>query len=103
MLEDLNDYDDGARNEADVGIAGAGSGGITPARKRPYASVSSLVTGPDEARIPAFGSDSLAGSALFPTAGRANPTLTIIALTLRLAEHLAGRLAARPEVLGNAA
>jgi choline dehydrogenase-like flavoprotein len=32
----------------------------------------------------------VAGSSVFPTAGSANPTLTIVALTLRLAEHLNG-------------
>lgn len=32
----------------------------------------------------------IAGSAVFPTSGQANPTLTIIALALRLADHLAG-------------
>ena len=31
----------------------------------------------------------IAGSSVFPTSGQANPTLTVIALTLRLAEHLA--------------
>ena len=34
----------------------------------------------------------LAGSSLFSAAGAANPTFTILALSLRLADHLAGRL-----------
>ena len=32
----------------------------------------------------------VAGSSVFPTAGNANPTLTIVALAIRLAEHLQG-------------
>ncbi len=35
----------------------------------------------------------IAGSAVFPTASQANPTLTLIALALRLGEHLSQRLA----------
>jgi choline dehydrogenase-like flavoprotein len=30
----------------------------------------------------------IAGSSVFPTAGAANPTLSLVALTLRLADHL---------------
>jgi len=36
----------------------------------------------------------VAGSSVFPTAGYANPTLTIVALALRLAQHLEARLKA---------
>ena len=32
----------------------------------------------------------VAGSSVFPTAGRAGPTYTLVALALRLADHLAG-------------
>jgi choline dehydrogenase-like flavoprotein len=38
----------------------------------------------------------VAGSAVFPTSSQANPTLTLIALSLRLARHLVQRLAPRP-------
>ena len=34
----------------------------------------------------------VAGSSVFPTSGSANPTLTLVALTLRLAGHLKDRL-----------
>ena len=42
-----------------------------------------------------FGLDNLfiAGSAVFPTSSQANPTLTIVALSLRLADHLKARIA----------
>jgi choline dehydrogenase-like flavoprotein len=36
----------------------------------------------------------VAGSSVFPSTGNANPTLTIVALAIRLADHLKGRLAA---------
>ncbi len=36
----------------------------------------------------------IAGSSVFPTAGRANPTFTLVALALRLADHLKRELAA---------
>jgi choline dehydrogenase-like flavoprotein len=35
----------------------------------------------------------VASSAVFPTAGAANPTLTIVALALRLADHIKRQLA----------
>jgi choline dehydrogenase-like flavoprotein len=35
----------------------------------------------------------IAGSSVFPTGGQANPTLTIVALALRLADHLQAKIA----------
>ena len=35
----------------------------------------------------------VAGSAAFPTSSQANPTLTLVALSLRLGKHLSQRLA----------
>ena len=45
-----------------------------------------------DAQCKVHGVDNLfiAGSAVFPTSGHANPTLTIVALAIRLAEHLQG-------------
>jgi choline dehydrogenase-like flavoprotein len=40
----------------------------------------------------------IAGSSVFPTGGFANPTLTILALTLRLAAHLESELRTTPEI-----
>ena len=35
----------------------------------------------------------IAGSSVFPTSGCSNPTLTLVALAVRLADHLRNRLA----------
>jgi choline dehydrogenase-like flavoprotein len=35
----------------------------------------------------------VAGAAVFPTAGCANPTLTLVAMSLRLSDHLKTKLA----------
>jgi choline dehydrogenase-like flavoprotein len=45
------------------------------------------------ARVHGLANLSVAGSSVFPTVGCANPTLTIVALALRLADHLRGELA----------
>ena len=42
----------------------------------------------------------VAGSSVFPTAGHANPTLMIVALAVRLAEHLQGRLSRKVGTAG---
>ena len=42
----------------------------------------------------------ITGSAVFPTSGYANPTLTIVALAVRLGEHLKRELAREPNLLG---
>lgn len=42
-------------------------------------------------RVHGIGNLYIAGPSVFPTGGYANPVLTIIALTLRLADHLKGR------------
>lgn len=47
---------------------------------------SSVVDG--EARVHGMTNLSLAGAAIFPTSGQANPTLTLVALALRLADRL---------------
>ena len=49
-----------------------------------------------DAHCRVFGIDNLyiGGSSVFTTGGHANPTFTVVQLSLRLADHLAGRLAA---------
>jgi choline dehydrogenase-like flavoprotein len=39
-------------------------------------------------RVHGIGNLYVAGSSVFPTTGIANPTLTLIALTIRLGDHL---------------
>jgi choline dehydrogenase-like flavoprotein len=40
----------------------------------------------------------IAGASVFPTSGYANPTLTVLALTLRLVDHVRGTVLARGSV-----
>ena len=46
-----------------------------------------------DCRVHSVGNLYVAGSAAFPTSSQANPTLTLIALSLRLGDHLSQRLA----------
>lgn len=50
----------------------------------------SVVNG--DCRVHGIGNLYLAGAAVFPTSSQANPTLTIVALALRLSQHLADQL-----------
>jgi choline dehydrogenase-like flavoprotein len=45
-----------------------------------------------DCRVHGLGNLYVAGSSVFPTGGFANPTLTIVAMALRLTDHLRGRL-----------
>jgi choline dehydrogenase-like flavoprotein len=44
-----------------------------------------------DCRVHGIGNLYVASASVFPTSGQANPTLTLLALTFRLAEHL-GRI-----------
>ena len=43
-----------------------------------------------DGRVHGIGNLFVAGSGLFPTYGASNPTMNLVALTLRLADHLKG-------------
>jgi choline dehydrogenase-like flavoprotein len=44
-----------------------------------------------DCRVHGYSNLFVAGSSVFPSGGYANPTITIVALALRLADHLAGK------------
>jgi choline dehydrogenase-like flavoprotein len=46
----------------------------------------------ENCRVHGFGNLFLAGSSVFTTGGYANPTLTIVALAMRLGDHLGDQL-----------
>jgi choline dehydrogenase-like flavoprotein len=48
-----------------------------------------------DCRVHSVGNLYIAGSSVFPTSSQANPTLTLMALSLRLAQHLGQRLSPR--------
>lgn len=47
----------------------------------------------EDCRVHGVGNLFVSGSASFPTSSQANPTLTVVALSLRMAEYLKGLLA----------
>jgi choline dehydrogenase-like flavoprotein len=53
-----------------------------------------------EGRIHGVDNLFVASSATFPTSSQANPTLTVIALALRLAQHLKSKLVAPSPTAG---
>ena len=59
-------------------------------------------TGVVDSNCRVFGSHNLyvVGASVFPTSGHANPTLTIVALALRLADHLSTRVSGSSEAGG---
>jgi choline dehydrogenase-like flavoprotein len=54
-------------------------------------------------RVHSVGNLYVAGSSVFATSGHANPTFTIVALALRLADDLRRTLTARPQAAVNEA
>ncbi len=82
------DVDDSDNASADVGTVGWHLMGTTRMARDPKQGVV-------DADLRVHGIDNLyvASSSVFPTVGYSNPTLTIVALALRLADHLASRLA----------
>ena len=70
MIRDSRSIPAGAELDCDLCIVGSGAAGITLALQFLY----------------------VVGCATFPTSGQANPTLTIVAIALRLARHLEASL-----------
>jgi choline dehydrogenase-like flavoprotein len=88
-----------ARIVADIESAGLGRIELLPGSRldpnaHHHAGTTRMSDGPDEGVVDrdcrVHGVDNLyvAGASVFPTAGYANPTLTIVALAIRLADHL---------------
>jgi hypothetical protein len=73
-----------------IGVGGGHTIGTTRMGSAPSSSVVD-----SDCRVHGYNNLFVAGSSVFPTAGYANPTLTIVALALRLADTLAKRTESR--------
>jgi choline dehydrogenase-like flavoprotein len=95
---DIGDFDyDREAVEADVVRYGA-YGGHHLGTARMGSNPRTSVVDPD-GRVHNVSNLFIVGGATFPTSSQANPTLTIVALALRLAAHLKAELAAAPSAL----
>jgi choline dehydrogenase-like flavoprotein len=92
------DYDPAGVERQILGAGAYGGHHIGTARMG-ASPASSVVDG--DCRVHGMTNLYVAGSAVFATSGQANPTLTIVALALRLADHVA-RAVARPATSGTA-
>jgi choline dehydrogenase-like flavoprotein len=87
----LADWVSGGRLEAGVLSDGCHPTGTTRMASDPRCGVVDA-----DCRVHGVDGLYIAGSSVFPTAGHANPTLMIIAMAARLAEHLKARLSKSP-------
>ena len=88
MFANLNNLGETKEIACDRCIVGGSAAGITRMASDPAKGIVN-----PECRLFDVENISIAGSSVFPTIGYANPTLTIVALALRLAEHLKKQLA----------
>lgn len=104
LRDDLNEQAIGqltlAPNEADIETVVRRDGAYGGHHIGTLRMSASPVSGVVDADCKVFGINNLyvAGSAVFPTSSQANPTLTIVALALRLAEHLGSAATRVPKV-----
>lgn len=108
MIQDADQIVRDTIIQADICIVGGGPAGITLAIELAKTGNSILLlesgdigpSGVVDADGKVFGVNNLyiASSAVFPTSSQANPTLTIVALAMRLAGHLHARSAQVPQL-----
>lgn len=113
VIEDLAGLDTGKVLDVDLCVIGAGAAGVTIAKQLLGSRLGTTrmsrhpADGVANEECRAHGVDNLylAGCSVFPTGGHANPTLTIVALAIRLSDHLRAQLGKmrgppRPQAVG---